>query len=119
MQKQGNCLVTFGNMLPQTLNEKAENCNLLINTTPLGMQGYGANFEDLGFVSRLPENAFVCDIVYSPPKTPLLAKAQGRGLQTANGLCMLICQAILALQIYTGKTLDEDALYNVISKEIA
>ena len=66
-------------------------CGLLVNTTSLGMTGQPALKLD---VTLLPERAIVADIVYVPLKTQLLAAAHERGLRTADGLGMLLHQAV-------------------------
>ena len=63
---------------------------LLVNSSSLGMAGQ-ANLElDL---TRLPPQALVNDIVYTPLETPLLAEARARGNRTVDGLGMLLHQA--------------------------
>ncbi len=74
--------------------------NLLVNTTSLGMQGQPALQLDLG---RLPQQAVVADLVYVPLVTPLLAAAQVRGLRTADGLGMLLHQAVRGFELWFGK----------------
>ncbi len=64
--------------------------DLLVNTTPAGMAGEPALDLDL---SALPAHAVVDDIVYVPRVTPLLARAEARGLRTVGGLGMLLHQA--------------------------
>ena len=46
----------------------------------------------------LPRHAVVADLVYAPLETPLLAAARGRGLATADGLGMLLYQAVRGFQ---------------------
>jgi shikimate dehydrogenase len=53
-------------------------------------------------VDRLPAGATVFDLVYVPPETPLLRAARGRGLRDANGSEMLIAQATIAFERWTG-----------------
>lgn len=77
----------------------AETCALLVNTSPLGMAGQPPLDLDL---SPLPEDAVVYDIVYAPLETPLLADARARGLETVDGLEMLIGQAALAFELFFG-----------------
>lgn len=74
---------------------------LLINTTPMGMAGQPAFAPDL---SRLRERAVVCDIVYVPLETPLLAVARARGLRTVDGLGMLLHQAVPGFARWFGVT---------------
>ena len=65
--------------------------DLLVNTTALGMAGKPPLEIDL---SGLKRGALVCDIVYVPLQTRLLADAQGRGHGTIDGLGMLLHQAV-------------------------
>ena len=74
---------------------------LLVNTTTLGMQGQPALELDL---ARLGGHAIVADIVYVPVVTPLLAAAKARGLATADGLGMLLHQAVRGFALWFGKT---------------
>ncbi len=74
---------------------------LLVNASPLGMQGVAEALDiDL---APLPDNAIVYDIVYTPLMTPLLRQAEARGLQTIDGLEMLIGQADLAFELFFGQ----------------
>ncbi len=69
---------------------------LVVNASPLGMTGQPLLDIDL---SPLGAAAVVYDIVYAPIETPLLAAARARGLDTVDGLEMLIGQAALAFEI--------------------
>ncbi|MDI4235689.1 shikimate dehydrogenase [Bradyrhizobium sp. Arg237L] len=73
---------------------------LLANTTSLGMHGQPALALDVGL---LPPNAVVADLVYVPLKTPLLAAAEARGLKTADGLGMLLHQAVRGFELWFGQ----------------
>jgi shikimate dehydrogenase len=53
-------------------------------------------------VAALPATATVFDLVYVPAETPLLAAARARGLRAANGSEMLIAQAAIAFERWTG-----------------
>jgi shikimate dehydrogenase len=72
---------------------------LLANATSLGMVGQPALGID---VTRLPADAVVTDIVYAPLETPLLAAARNRGLRTADGLGMLLHQAVRGFSLWFG-----------------
>jgi shikimate dehydrogenase len=69
---------------------------LLVNASALGMVGQPALDIDL---APLPEDAVVYDVVYAPLETPLLQAATERGLETVDGLEMLIGQAALAFEL--------------------
>jgi shikimate dehydrogenase len=73
---------------------------LLVNTTSLGMHGQPALELD---VNRLPSDAVVADLVYVPLETPLLTAARGRELRTADGLGMLLYQAVRGFELWFGR----------------
>lgn len=70
---------------------------LLVNTTSLGMRRQPALNVDIG---RLPAHAVVSDLVYVPLETGLLAAARARGLRTADGLGMLLHQAVRGFELW-------------------
>src|SRR5436853_456324 len=73
---------------------------LLVNTTSLGMKGQPPLEVEVGL---LPPHAVVADLVYVPLQTPLLAAAQARGLKTADGLGMLLHQAVRGFELWFGQ----------------
>src|SRR5919108_459002 len=72
---------------------------LLVNTTSLGMQGQPQLEINL---TRLPDHAAVADLVYVPLQTALLTQAKQRGLRTADGLGMLLHQAVRGFALWFG-----------------
>ena len=79
-------------MLPKT--------GLLVNTTSLGMRGQPALALDIGL---LRPDAIVADLVYVPLETALLKAARARGLKTADGLGMLLHQAVRGFELWFGR----------------
>ena len=79
--------------------------DILINATPQGMIGVAEDWPSLAFLSALPAEAVVCDLIYKPAETRFLAEAARLGHAAYNGLDMLIYQAILADEIYLGVSL--------------
>jgi shikimate dehydrogenase len=79
---------------------------LVVNATPLGMQGEPPAIDP----NRLNPGQFVVDTVYHPMETPLLAAARARGIACANGLGMLVHQAALAFELWTGVDAPLDAM---------
>lgn len=77
-----------------------EGANILVNATSLGAAGSPPFEIDL---SALPKSAIVSDIVANPPVTALLESARKRGLRTADGLTMLMHQAVPAYQAWLGR----------------
>ncbi|HEX2511068.1 MAG TPA: shikimate dehydrogenase, partial [Xanthobacteraceae bacterium] len=72
---------------------------LLANATSLGMTGQPEL--DINVSDLLP-SAVVTDIVYVPLETPLLAAARKCGLRTADGLGMLLHQAVRGFSLWFG-----------------
>ena len=73
--------------------------SLVVNASALGMAGHPPLELDL---APLPEDAVVYDAVYAPLETGLLAAARARGLDTVDGLEMLVAQAALAFELFFG-----------------
>jgi shikimate dehydrogenase len=71
---------------------------LVVNATPLGMQGEPGPVP----VERLNPGQLVVDTVYHPMETPFLAAARARGIHAVNGIGMLVHQAALAFELWTG-----------------
>ena len=84
------------------------NSAMIVNTTPIGMKGNSADQMplSLSILKELPTNTVIYDVIYNPSKTLLLQKAKEFGLETINGLDMLIHQATKAQEIWTGKMPD-------------
>jgi shikimate dehydrogenase len=80
--------------------------DLVVNATPLGMQGQAPPID----TSQLHPAQFVVDTVYHPAETPLLAAARARGVPCTNGLGMLLHQAALAFELWTGVDAPLDAM---------
>jgi shikimate dehydrogenase len=90
---------------------------LLVNTTVLGMHGQ----PELAIaVDRLPETAIVSDLVYVPLLTPLLKAAAARKLRTADGLGMLMHQAVGGFALWFGQKPEVTAeLRALLEKDLA
>ena len=82
------------------IGELLPRAGLMVNTTSLGMRGQPPLELDVG---RLPPDAVVADLVYVPLETPLLAAAKARGLRTADGLGMLLHQAVRGFELWFGQ----------------
>jgi shikimate dehydrogenase len=90
-------------VLPVSLSATSDllpRMDLLVNGTSLGMQGQPALEIDIGL---LPSHAVVADLVYVPLETPLVASARARGLSTADGLGMLLHQAVRGFELWFGQ----------------
>jgi len=83
----------------QDLARLLPEADLLVNCTSRGMAGMPALDIDLGSLKR---SAVVCDVVYVPLETDLLAAARSRGHRTVDGLGMLLQQAGFGFRKWFG-----------------
>lgn len=91
-------------------------CDILINTTPLGMTGQSALHINL---ELLPRDAIVADIVYSPLTTPLLKAARDLGHRIVPGLGMLLHQAVPGFELWFGRKPEVTSeLYDLVACDI-
>lgn len=79
-----------------------ESADLVVNATPMGMGGELAEVVAVD-PAHLHAGQVVADLVYAPPRTPLLAAAKERGCVAVNGLGMLIHQAAHSFRLWTGE----------------
>ncbi len=86
--------------------------DLIVNTTPIGMTP-NINASPLPEDLSLPSNVFIYDLIYNPKETKLVKHARLQGLSATTGLGMLIEQAALAFEIWTGKNPPREILYNL------
>ena len=91
----------------------------IINTTPLGMypdcDSYALDISKFNCLNG------VTDAVYNPLKTRLCQNAEKEGIKSETGLYMLVAQAVLAVEKFTGDSFDvketADRIYSEIMKE--
>lgn len=88
--------------------------DVLINATLLGMKG-GEEFEDLGFIDDMPQNAIVMDLVYEPRQTMMLNKAKGLGMAMINGIGVQMFQAIKTNNILFSQNHGIDIVRKVLA----
>jgi shikimate dehydrogenase len=74
-------------------------CDLVVNTTTLGLTGQPPLDIDL---DGLPAGAAVADVVYAPLETGLLRQAKARGNPVVDGLGMLLHQAVPGFEVWFG-----------------
>lgn len=72
---------------------------IVINATSAGLRAIDPAPIDL---QRLNRPASVYDMIYNPPRTPLLRQAESLGIPGGNGLSMLVHQGAKALEIWSG-----------------
>jgi shikimate dehydrogenase len=87
------------------------NFQLLVNTTPLGMSP-NIDQSPLPADISLPEETIVYDLIYNPRQTKLVRDARLHGLQATTGLGMLVEQAALGFELWTGYNPPREVLWN-------
>ena len=112
--------VELGQATPVALGASAwtdalRGADLAVNATTVGMVDPGMTID----VHALPDAATVFDLVYVPPETPLLRAARARGLRAANGSEMLIQQAAIAFQRWTGLEGMADVMRAAVGRLLA
>ena len=60
----------------------------------------------------------VYDVIYNPVKTRLLREAEMAGVETLNGLDMLVWQGAIAFEKWTGREAPVDLMKDVVVKQI-
>ena len=86
---------------------------LIVNTTPVGMFPK-ENACPWPAEIPLPEGAAVYDLIYNPAETALLRLARDAGLATRNGLGMLVEQAALSLERWSGRVVPREAMWEAV-----
>ncbi len=91
-------------------------CDLLVNTTSLGMNGQDELSIDLTLLST---KAVVSDVVYVPLRTALLERAAARGNPVVEGLGMLLHQAVRGFELWFGaRPTVTPALHDLIARDV-
>jgi shikimate dehydrogenase len=106
----------FGNCTTMTFNFSTlqlSDFQLLVNTTPLGMTP-DIHSSPLPENISLPRHLSIYDLVYNPAETKLVRDARAQGLQATTGLGMLIEQAALAFEIWTGDQAPREAMLDAV-----
>lgn len=94
--------------------ESDHSYDLLVNCTPVGMypSPEGCPLEE----EKITGFSSVVDLIYNPVETRLLKTARLHGARCANGLYMLIAQAVRAQEIWNGISLSDDVIDRVFNR---
>ena len=95
-----------------------ESFDLIVNSTSVGMAG-GPDPEGMPPIAGLiKRGVLVCDLVYNPRETPLLALARERGAWVLGGLGMLVYQGASSFEFWTEQAPPEDIMYAAALKAL-
>jgi shikimate 5-dehydrogenase len=75
---------------------------IVINTTPVGMRGHSEGSSPVR-IEALRCRLIAYDLVYNPLETQFLVDARAAGCLTISGIEMLIAQAALQFELWTGR----------------
>jgi len=89
------------------------NLELIVNTTPVGMFP-NVDKSPLPAKASLSQETIIYDLVYNPRETKFVRDARTQGLQATTGLGMLIEQAALGFELWTGRQPPRDVLWNAV-----
>ena len=98
----------------QELQENITQADLLVNATSVGMDGVS---QPIPTSIVLPEKLLVADVIYQPFETPFLKWASNQGNQSINGLGMLLYQAAEAFELWTGKEMPTDQIWELLKQK--
>lgn len=112
------CSITPLSLDIQSLRQIKNECDLIVNATPLGMfPDVESNPWPEG--EPLPENAVIYDLVYNPSITALVRSGRVGGHTAVTGLGMLIEQAGLAFECWTGKKPSRERMFQAVPSDLA
>ena len=103
----------WGGLDSQGVDAMSKYNDVIIQTTSAGMDGYDET-DPLELYSY-SGNEMVMDLIYTPPVTPFLKRAEEAGCLTINGYDMVIRQACHQYQHFMGKEIPQQLLQRVIS----
>ena len=98
----------------QDLQDSITKADLLVNATSVGMDG---SSQPIPTSIVLPEKLLVADVIYQPFETPFLKWARNQGNEAINGLGMLLYQAAEAFELWTGKEMPTDQIWELLKQK--
>ena len=98
----------------QNLQDSITQADLLVNATSVGMDG---SSQPIPTSIVLPEKLMVADVIYQPFETPFLKWARNQGNQSINGLGMLLYQAAEAFELWTGKEMPTNQIWELLKQK--
>ena len=96
-----------------SLQDRINQSDLLVNGTSLGMDGISM---PLPKQIELPCQILVADVIYQPFETPFLKWARNQNVTTINGLGMLLYQGAEAFELWTGKTMPSQEIWQCLEE---
>jgi shikimate dehydrogenase len=98
--------------IPTSLKKLPES-DLLVNCTPIGMNGHSITETPLP-KTLLSEGIVVMDLIYNPKQTRLLREAERAGCKTIDGVDMLVHQGAASFELWTGERAPIEIMRNAV-----
>ena len=94
--------------------EIPKDADVVINSTSMGMVNTEGQ-QDINFDSIRP-GMLAADVIVNPPQTYFLTEAEKRGATTLQGLGMVVNQAVIAIEYWTGVAVNPKDLHNELTR---
>lgn len=91
-----------------------EDTEIVIHATSVGLYPDIDGLPDID-LSTLRPNMVVADGIHNPPRTPLIRAAESAGCETVDGLGMLVNQAIIAINYWSGVDADSSVMRRALT----
>ena len=103
-----DCAITYDRL------QSHYDADLLVNATPVGMSPH-AGISPLAKEELASFTSLQCviDLIYNPLRSQLLLDAESLGLQNANGLKMLVAQAVKASSLFSGRDVSDSQIERI------
>ncbi|MBF1703361.1 MAG: shikimate dehydrogenase, partial [Streptococcus sanguinis] len=96
-----------------SLQDKINQSDLLVNGTSLGMDGINMPLPEQ---LELPSQIIVVDVIYQPFETPFIKWAGNQNVTAVNGLGMLLYQGAEAFELWTGKPMPSQEIWQCLEE---
>lgn len=114
--------MSFEHLRGTAPREERSDLIAIVQATSAGMEGAAAPGDAVAVAvawDTVPDDCVVNDVVYVPRRTPLLARAEDRGLANAGGVGMLARQGALAFELWLGVPPPFDVMLEALTRSLA
>ena len=95
-----------------------EGTDIVVNATSIGLYPNVDAMPNIDFDSIKP-TMFVQDVIPNPTETAFIKEMRRRGIPCATGAGMLINQAALNIEMWTGLKPDKEIMYKALEEALA
>ena len=91
--------------------------DILVNATSIGLYPNSDAMPPVDLSAAHPR-MLVCDAVFNPPETRLIATARGQGLRVLDGLAMLFYQGAIGFELWTHEQAPERVMKHALRRAL-